>query len=142
MNVKNKNILLTIVTIFIGLLFIGGTYAYLTVVANVTNATYNAMSGCFDIHYYNGGAITGTLYQTINSDGGLSGYLSMDIYVTCSSTKGEGTIYLNVSDATNSKLFENGALKYEVYQGDSMVSNGTIDRKGDIPLYDNFALNV
>ena len=50
-DIKKKNIILSIVVIMIGLMFTGGTYAYLTLTVNTTNSVYNAKSLCFLVDY-------------------------------------------------------------------------------------------
>lgn len=48
---KKKNIVLSIIVIFMGLAIAGGTFAWLTGTLNVTNGNYTASSDCFLIDY-------------------------------------------------------------------------------------------
>ena len=109
--------------------------------ANVTNATYNVNTTCFDVIYDTGEAITGTLFQTSSDQGGLTGEIKLNISETCS-VAGRGTITLNVGEGTSSILLSEGALKYSVYEylDEQPVSTGTITKTGDINIYTGFVL--
>lgn len=128
--------------ISLGLLLVGGTYAFLRFTATVTNAKYNGTSTCFIVDYNAGAAISGTMFQSKTPKGGLSGTVTMNINANCS-VNGVGTIKLNVGNATGTKLFQNNALKYAVYENinSSPVSSGNITAKGEMNLYSNFALS-
>lgn len=139
---KYKNIILIVAVFCLGLLLVGGTYAFLTFSANVTNATYNVTSTCFDIDFETGEAITGTLVQSSTPHGGLSGVVRMNIKEECR-TSGRGTLTLDVaSEEGSSILLSEGALKYAVYEDETEepVAAGVIDTNGEIDLYDNFVL--
>lgn len=102
---KNKNIILAISVICVGLLLAGGTYAYLSFAFNATNSTYNEKVECFDIVYDAGGNITGTLFPTAKSSDGMSGGVAMNVASTCN-VSGKGTLTLTVDNATNNTLLQ------------------------------------
>ena len=84
-NIRKRNIFLSVAVIFIGLLLVGGTYAVLTLTLPVivTNGVYNYTLECFDIDYDAGNSIIGTLFPSRVSSGGLSGSLSVGINENC-----------------------------------------------------------
>ena len=100
--------------ISLGLLLTGGTYAYLTFTAPVTNGKYNSTSECFLVDYTAGNAITGTMFQSKTPKGGLSGSVTMNIKSTCN-VSGKASIILNVGSSTSGILISEGALKYAIY---------------------------
>ena len=106
---KKRNLIL----IFSLLLIIGclsaATYAYIIFSINVTNASYNSMTACFDVDYditNDDGTlpITGTLFHSATPKGGLSGKVALGINSTCKAG-GTGTINLNVKSG-GSVLFQ------------------------------------
>lgn len=105
MSDKKKNIYLSIGIIFLGLLIITATYAYLIVSLNVTNGNYLHGTACFDINYdiTNDDAttnITGTLFPSSSPKGGLSGNVSIGIDESCN-INATGDIYLQVTDVSS-----------------------------------------
>ena len=139
---RNKYLILVIGIISLGLLLVGGTYAFLSFTATVTNGTYNGTTTCFIVDYAEGDAITGTMFQSSTPKGGLSGSVTMNINSSCS-ISGTGTIILNVGSDTGSILLSEGALKYAVYEDvdSDPVASGTITSTGDLNLYSNFTLS-
>lgn len=139
---KNKVLILVIGIVMLGLLCVGGTYAFLSFTATVTNASYNGTTTCFLVDYSAGQAITGTMFQSSTPKGGLSGSVTMNIKSSCSVT-GKGTITLNVGSGTSSILLSEGALKYAVYDSSStnVLSSGTITSTGNKDLYTGFTLS-
>lgn len=137
MKSKTKYIMLIVGIISLGLLLTGGTYAYLTFTASVTNGKYNSTSECFLVDYTAGNAITGTLFQSKTPKGGLSGSVTMNINSDCN-VPGKASIILNVGSSTSSILLSEGALKYAIYTNvnSSPVSSGTITSTGNIALND------
>ena len=106
---KKRNLIL----IFSLFLFIAclsaATYAYIIFSINVTNASYNSMTACFDVDYditNDDGTlpITGTLFHSATPKGGLSGKVALGINSTCKAG-GTGTINLNVKSG-GSVLFQ------------------------------------
>jgi len=142
MDKKNKYIVLVIGIITFGLLFVGGTYAFLSFTATVNNSTYNGTSNCFLVDYTAGNAITGTMFQSSTPKGGLSGSVTMNINSNCG-VNGTGTIKLNVGSNTSSILLSEGALKYAVYENinSSPVVSGSITSTGNKDLYSGFTLS-
>lgn len=138
---KNKYLMLAIAVICFGLLLVGGTYAFVTFTATVTNSKIDATSTCFIIDYDTGDAITGTLFQSSTAQGGLTGTVKLNINEECS-VAANGTITLNVGTETSSVLLSEGALKYAVFEAidEQPVSTGTITKTGDINIYTGFTL--
>lgn len=106
-NVK-ENIILSIVVIFIGLCFAGGTYAYLTSGVNLTNENHTANTMCFLIDYSINDVdgtqdITGTLFPSANASSGLNGRVDLKINDNCN-MYGTGTLKLHVNSGTNATL--------------------------------------
>lgn len=139
---KGKYLILVIGIISLGLLFVGGTYAFLSFTATVTGGTYNGTSSCFIIDYDEGDAITGTMFQSSTPKGGLFGSVTMNINSDCTVTA-DGTITLNVGSGTGSILLSEGALKYAVYDStkSTVLASGTITATGDKNLYSGFDLS-
>lgn len=112
LRMKNKeHVLMIFLMIFtVGLLIIGGTYAYLAYGANVTNGKYNTRVECFKVNYDIGNEdntqnITGTLFPSKDALGGLSGRVSLAIDSSCDVT-GEGKLYIHINDATSTELLK------------------------------------
>ena len=105
---KNKSILLVITILLIGLSLAGGTYAYLTMAASVTNGNYNTQTTCFNIDYNisnegSGQDISGTLFPSANASGGLSGRVGLKATASCA-LNGLGTLKLHINSSTSSSL--------------------------------------
>ena len=105
---KNKSILLVIAILLVGLSRVGGTYAYLTMTASVTNGNYNTTTTCFNIDYNisnegSGQDITGTLFPSSGPNSGLSGRVGLKVNSSCS-TNGIGTLKLHINSTTSSSL--------------------------------------
>ena len=103
-----KNIYLSILVIFIGLVFAGATFAYLTRNAELTNENHVVNSECFLIDYNvnneNGTKdITGTLFPTGKASGGLNGRVGLKINNSCN-MYGTGTLKMHINNTTNSDL--------------------------------------
>ena len=105
---KNKSILLVVAILLIGLSLAGGTYAYLTMAASITNGNYNTQTTCFNIDYNisnegSGQDITGTLFPSANASGGLSGRVGLKANASCA-LNGLGTLKLHINSTTSSSL--------------------------------------
>ena len=105
---KNKSILLVITILLIGLSLAGGTYAYLTMAASITNGNYNTQTTCFNIDYNisnegSGQDISGTLFPSANASGGLSGRVGLKATASCG-LNGLGTLKLHINSTTSSSL--------------------------------------
>ena len=105
---KNKSILLVVAILLIGLSLAGGTYAYLTMAASITNGNYNTQTTCFNIDYNisnegSGQDISGTLFPSANASGGLSGRVGLKANASCG-LNGLGTLKLHINSSTSSNL--------------------------------------
>lgn len=103
-SINKKNILIALVVIMVGLLIVGGTYAYLTVAMSVTNGNYVTNTHCFGVTYSGDtDSISGTLFPSRNASGGLSGGISATADATCG-LNGRGTLYLHIDNSTSNQL--------------------------------------
>lgn len=99
-----KSIFLIVLILLLGLVVVGGTYAWLSITANVTNATYMANSDCFLIDYTdNTQTITGTMFPSINHTRGLKGSVGLKINASCN-VFGTGSIYVHINSGTSNKF--------------------------------------
>ena len=104
-------------------LVIGVTYAWFT--WNSTEPrVLSGTSGCFTIEYVNGTSIGGNIIPSSNYTGGKSTTATLSIATNCT-TEGEATINLTSNGSTTVNLSGN-AVKYAVYNGASLVSEGII----------------
>ncbi len=99
---------MVIAVLLIGLSLAGGTYAYLTMAASVTNGNYNTQTTCFNIDYNinnegSGQDITGTLFPSSGPSGGLSGRVGLKVNASCG-LNGLGTLKLHINSTTSSSL--------------------------------------
>lgn len=142
MNGKSKYLILVFGIISFGFMLVGGTFAFLSFAATVTNASYNGTTTCFDLDYSSGQAITGTMFQSSTPQGGLTGSVTMNIKSNCN-VNGTGTITLNVGSETGSLLLSEGALKYAVYDSANanVLASGAITGTGNKDLYTGFDLS-
>ena len=140
--IKNRYVALIVGVICLGLLSVGGTYAFLSFNAVVINTTSNATSNCFLVDYNAGSEISGVMFQSKTPKGGLSGSVTMNINSTCN-LNGTGAIKLNVGSSTGSVLLSEGALKYAVYENvdSNPVASGTITATGNKNLYSGFSIS-
>ena len=107
-SMRQRSAMLTVVMFLMGLMIVGGTYAYLNMQANVTNTNYVAVSTCFLVDYDidNGDStqnITGILFPSIGPTKGLNGRAGLKIKEECA-VSGTGTLELHVNSATNTHL--------------------------------------
>lgn len=102
-----KNIYLIMGIVVFSLLVVGGTYAYMTLAANVTNGSYVAGTTCFIIDYNSDSTssapITGMMFPSSSAGGGLFGQVSLKINSSCN-VNGTGTLYLNVTSADSTLI--------------------------------------
>ena len=108
--IKKKSLILSIVVLLIGLLVVGGTYAYLFVTANITNTNYVGVSTCFLVNYDidngdNTETITGTLVPSLGPSGGLGGRVGLKINDECD-VYGTGTLKIHVNSGVDGHLME------------------------------------
>ncbi len=99
-----RNTLLIVLVLVLGLAMAGGTYAWLTINANVSNANYAATSTCFLVDYTdNTQTLSGTLFPSVGPNKGLSGSVSLKVNSSCL-VAGKGTLYLHVNSGTSTKF--------------------------------------
>ena len=132
---KSRYIILVVSIIVFGLFLVGGTYAFLTLNATVTNATYKQDSTCFLIDYSDSVdidllPISGYLFQSSTPQGGLHGSVTLKIKDSCylNGLEAKGTVTLNVGTATNAKLIGDAHCEYAdtgEYVGSVINRNGS-----------------
>jgi len=110
MDMRKKNIILSIVVIMLGIMVAGGTFAYLTMSLTVKNGQYNGKVDCFSVDYSinnddNTQDIIGTLFPTVGPSKGLFGKVSINMNSICETT-GTGSLYVEVNNATSTKFGE------------------------------------
>ena len=126
-DIKKKSLVLTVIVLLIGLMIVGGTYAYLSVSANITNTNYVGVSTCFLVDYDidNGDGtenITGTLVPSLSPSGGLGGRVGLKINDECS-VNGTGTLKIHVDSSVSSHLMEKATSHCEDKKtGDTLTS--------------------
>ena len=106
---KKKNFILIFSLLLVVACLSAATYAYIIFSINVTNASYNSMTACFDVDYditNDDGTlpINGTLFHSATPKGGLSGKVAININSSCEAG-GIATINLNV-ESGGSVLFQ------------------------------------
>ena len=106
--IKNKKLIIAILILVI--LAIGGTFAWLILNADITNANYSSGIHCFDIDYTisngdqgNTQDMTGTLFPTDAITGGISGRVGMKVSTTCDML-GVGELKLHVDSNISNTL--------------------------------------
>lgn len=109
-NSKKRKILIIVLIIFLGLLILGGTYAFLSYALSVENGNYSGKVECFKINYSTLNEdgtekITGTLFPSINASNGLSGMVSLGIDESCN-VNATGSLYMHVSEGTSVTLLQ------------------------------------
>ena len=135
-NNKNK-ILIIIVSIVLGLvLLIGGTYAIYTWAVQMD---IDGEGHCFDVVYLKGKDIGSneenkTLMVGKNYYDGLSTTVEVKLSDSCGIENGNGTLYLTTDTTTGSDLLSSNALKYQVIDGNTISSSGTINTTGKIEI--------
>ena len=107
---KNRGIFLVLVIFLVGLLVIGGTYAFFIYDVDVKNGNYISKTECFLINYSilnDDGTqkITGTLFPTIDSSGGLNGKVSLNVDNSCN-ISGTGSLYMHINNGTSTTLVQ------------------------------------
>lgn len=105
---KKKNIIIFSILSLV-LLILGGTFAYITLSATVTNGNYTGNFTCFNINYSVNNSdgtsdITGTLFPSSGPSGGINGAIEIGIDPDCN-VNGLGSLQLQTM-STSSELFQ------------------------------------
>ena len=111
-NIRKKNIILSVVVVLVGIMLVGGTYAYLSLAVNVTNKVVNGSTTCFNIDYLDTNQITGTLFPSANHTKGISGKVSLKVNSACD-LDGVGNIYIHANSGTSTKFTTTAAAHCE-----------------------------
>lgn len=142
---KKAKLIGSIIGVFLFIALVAGfTYAWIAWQSN--NINIAGRSDCFDIDYgisQQIGSASGKARLSMTSDytEGLSAKVTLSLKTECANIPGTATLYLNTTNVgttsgTSSGIL-NGALKYTVVSGTSVLANGVIDSNNKIPLVDN-----
>ena len=109
-DIKKKSMMLSVIVLLMGLMIVGGTYAFLYVSANITNTNYVGVSTCFLVDYNidngdNTESITGTLFPSLGPTDGLNGRVGLKINDECS-VNGTGTLKIHLNNGTSASLIQ------------------------------------
>ena len=146
---KSNRYYLIIGIVSLGLLLIGGTYAWMVYETTVGNNSLKADASDFFIDYTS--SLTGELLPSLTDKGGLMGTVSARIKDTSSVEEAIGKLYLYADSNTDSILYQGTelgiALKYSVYEGNILVTSGTVTSdivKNGVPggmlIYEGFKI--
>lgn len=130
-----------ILGIILGIILLGGTtYAIYTWIGKTI---ISGDAECFSVNYVKGRDIgsnenSQTLKLGDNFNDGLSSTVEVGLNSNCTITIGSGTLYLDVDDSTSDILLTSGALKYQVIDGNTFITNGTLTSKGRNIIYEDF----
>ena len=129
------------VILFIALI---GSFTYAWVTWQSDNINTSGTSDCFDIDYgvskeIGSSSTKESLEMVNNYTEGLSAKVSLALKSNCKNVSGLATLYLNTNSASSSIL--KGALKYTVFKGEIVVSEGSINTSEKITLLDNIEVN-
>lgn len=142
---KKAKLIGSIIGVFLFIALVAGfTYAWIAWQSN--NINIAGRSDCFDIDYgisqqIGSASAKASLSMTSDYTEGLSAKVSLSLKTECANIPGTATLYLNTTNVgttsgTSSGIL-NGALKYTVVSGTSVLANGVIDSNNKIPLLDN-----
>ena len=142
---KKAKLIGSIIGVFLFIALVAGfTYAWIAWQSN--NINIAGRSDCFDIDYgisqqIGSASSKASLSMTSDYTEGLSAKVSLSLKTECANIPGTATLYLNTTNVgttsgTSSGIL-NGALKYTVVSGTSVLANGVIDSNNKIPLLDN-----
>ena len=142
---KKAKLIGSIIGVFLFIALIAGfTYAWIAWQSN--NINIAGRSDCFDIDYgisqqIGSASAKASLSMTSDYTEGLSANVTLSLKTECANIPGTATLYLNTTNVgttsgTSSGIL-NGALKYTVVSGTSVLANGVIDSNNKIPLVDN-----
>ena len=136
----NKKILIISSVVLLFISTIGITYAVYTW---GYNTKMKGSSNCFEVVYTKGRNIGNNNGETslvagYNFSSGLSTSVVVHLNEGCSVSLGKGTLYLNTEDETSDILLSSGALKYQVIDGNSFITSGTLTSKGNLTIYNDF----
>ena len=103
-------------------LVVGITYAWLFWTSG--NTIIGGSTECFTINYVNGQNISGQITPSSTYTGGKTTTVQIGIDSSCN-IGGSATIKLTTDNSSTINLGE-GAVKYAVYNGSTLVSNGIV----------------
>ena len=151
MDKKRNYIILVIGVICLGLLLTGGTYAWLLFDGvRVGNNKITGNTTNFIVDYTS--SLNGMLFPSKTDKGGLRGTVTAKINDNSAVSSATGSLYLYADSNTSSILYEGTdmgiALKYSVYNGNTLLASGVVNSdiiKTGVPngmlIYDGFKIN-
>lgn len=108
----------------------GATYAWFTWSSG--NTELSGTTGCFNIIYDKGTDISGSLVPSVDKSGGLSTSVKINIDPSCTIT-GTATLKLTTNNTSTIPLSA-GAVKWELYDGDTQLKTGSVTAAGTLDL--------
>lgn len=135
---NKKRILLLILLI---MTIIGTTYAVYTWAGKTF---VRGTSECFEVNYLKGrdiGSNGETLKLGTSALDGLSSTIEVGLKSSCSITSGRGILYLDIDTSTSDILVSSRALKYQIWEGNNIISEGVLSTNGRNTLIDNMVLS-
>lgn len=142
---KKAKLIGSIIGVFLFIALIAG-FTYAWIAWQSSNINIAGRSDCFDIDYgisqqIGSASSKASLSMTSDYTEGLSAKVSLSLKTECANIPGTATLYLNTTNVgttsgTSSGIL-NGALKYTVVSGTSVLANGVIDTNNKITLLDN-----
>ena len=124
----------------LSMIIVGVTYAWYTWAIQFD---ISGTAQCFDVEYVKGRDIGSnenrkTLILGNNYYDGLSSTVEVKLKDTCEIENGKGILYLNTENTTSSVLLTGNILKYQVINGNNLVTSGVINSTGRTIIYDDF----
>lgn len=136
---NNKKRLVLIILLILTVL--GTTYAVYTWAGKTF---IRGTSECFEVNYVKGRDIgsNGEILQLgASALDGLAASIEVGLKSSCSITSGKGILYLDIDTSTSDILLSSGALKYQIWEGNSITKEGILSTKGRNTLIDNMVLS-
>lgn len=127
---RSKNIKIIIAIVIIIVISLSATYAFLDF--SVAKNTSSSQAGCFEVSY-SGQAITNA---NIQSDADYTkGESSAIVLSKTSNCKIYSTADLYIhTDSTTTAPISDGALKYKLLKGTTVIEEGSITQTGDLKI--------
>ena len=131
-NIKRKNKTMTVIIIVLIISILGTTYAFV----NLSPVSNNSMTGegdCNSVNYAaTGDNITG-LSVTSDYTKGAKATVTLSQDSNCPIYT-EASIYIYTEESITAPIDEHPALKFKVFNGSTLINEGTITEKGTATL--------
>ena len=139
---KNKTVYIIIGVILLIVVVFGITYAAISWASDPNSGFVNGTSECFKIDYVKGIDVTdGTLVLGNDYTSGLNTTVSAVLSDECPTMdRGNGTLYIDVKDATSDYFIDNELLRYQVLEDGEEVADGVLTAKGRNEVYSDIEI--